>query len=223
MYFFFLSLLSSGLSHNVLFWFKVKCLWGYGWYFKIDDDSVFYTADVLCGGILGRDRETAAFNKYKHCSSLTGIVNLNNIKFWGKTWASFTLNLLIKVRGWRNLGLLNQLMFWSLKGKGINQNLSKYRAAFRNQKVTSVPSTAGGQTALLEMDLSSTTQLSQHLTALHCTGFFSSKRDMLLIYCQKVKIYFQYQLPFPEPHSACSSSKAGFTMLTCRFMLTRKK
>lgn len=62
-FFFLLSLLSSGLSHNVLFWFQVKCLCGYGWYFKMDDDSVIYTAVVLCGGILGTDRETAAFNK----------------------------------------------------------------------------------------------------------------------------------------------------------------
>lgn len=124
---FFFPLASSLLVYLIMFWFcfKVKCLCGYGWYFKMDDDSVIYTAVVLCGGILGTDREAAAFNKWKHCSSLTGIVNLNNIKFWGKTWASFTLNLLIKVCGWRNLGLLNQLIFWSLKGKGINRNLSK--------------------------------------------------------------------------------------------------
>lgn len=29
----------------------------------MDDDSVIYTAVVLCGGILGTDRESAAFNK----------------------------------------------------------------------------------------------------------------------------------------------------------------
>lgn len=35
---------------------------------------------------------------------------------------------------------------------------------------------------------------------------------MWLIYCQKAKTHFQYQLPFPESHSVCSSSEAGFTV-----------
>lgn len=55
---------------------------------------------------------------------------------------------------------------------------------------------------------------SQSLTGLY--QIFLLKWEMRFTYCQKVQTRFQYQLPFPESHSACSSSKAGFTILTCR-------
>lgn len=60
------------------------------------DDFVIYITAVLCGGMLGKERETAAFNKEKHSSSSTGIASLK-YQIPRETRVSFTVNLLIEV------------------------------------------------------------------------------------------------------------------------------
>lgn len=128
----------------------------------------------------------------------------------------------MKVHSWRNLDLLNGLMFWSLKGKCINQNISKSWAASRSHTVTVQFLVQPARKQCCRWDnLSSVTLCSYKMVCAAKTPLYSQSltglNQVFLLYVVNLLSKSENSLPVSVAFSSISihSSKAGFTRPTC--------